>query len=70
MDILEIVTKRLVDIDDALLAAAKAELKVDTIKDAVNEALRRVADERIARIDAALDVLASVEPFDREEAWR
>ena len=70
MYILHTMTKRLVEIDDALLAAAKAELQADTIKDTVNEALRRVADQRAARIDAALDVLASLPAFDREEAWR
>ena len=70
MYILPTMTKRLVEIDDALLAAAKAELQADTIKDTINEALRRVADERAARIDKAFEVFATFVPFDREEAWR
>lgn len=70
MDILTTMTKRLVEIDDNLLQLAKAELQADTIKDTVNEALRRVADERIARVDKALAYLATLPPFNREDAWR
>jgi Arc/MetJ family transcription regulator len=70
MYILPTMTKRLVEIDDALLAAAKAELQADTIKDTVNEALRRVADERVARVDKALDFLANFDFLPREEMWR
>lgn len=38
--------KRLVDIDEKALAAARAELGTRTLKDTVNEALRRVAPMR------------------------
>jgi Arc/MetJ family transcription regulator len=40
------VTKHLVDIDDAALASAQAELGTATMKDTVNEALRRSALRR------------------------
>ncbi|MEI8286858.1 MAG: hypothetical protein WCG15_06125 [Actinomycetes bacterium] len=63
-------TKRLVEIDDTLLEQARAELQLDTIKDTVNEALRRIADERVARFDKAFEVFATFEPFNREDAWR
>lgn len=41
-----------------------------TIKDTVNEALRRAAAERTERVRAALDHLATIEYADREEMWR
>jgi Arc/MetJ family transcription regulator len=62
--------KHLVDIDERALAAAKAELRTATIKDTVNEALRRVAPERAARVDQALGELARAELTDRRDAWR
>ncbi len=62
--------KHLVDLDDEALSAARAELGTTTIKDTVNEALRRATAERAARINNALDVLADVDLGDREEAWR
>jgi Arc/MetJ family transcription regulator len=64
------VTKHLVDIDDDALGAARAELGTATIKDTVNEALRRTAATRDDRVDRALDRLARAELADREEAWR
>ena len=63
-------TKHLVDLDDAALSAARAELGTTTIKDTVNEALRRATAERAERIRTALDVLAKIPPDDREDAWR
>ncbi len=63
-------TKRLVDIDDDTLGAARAELGTRTLKDTVNEALRRAASTRDQRVSLALDTLASAEIGDREEAWR
>ena len=62
--------KHLVDLDDDALSAARAELGTSTIKDTVNEALRRTTAERSARISNALDVLANVILDDREDAWR
>jgi Arc/MetJ family transcription regulator len=63
-------TKRLVDIDDHALAAAKAELGTTTLKETVNEALRRVAPARSRRVAKALDTLARAKLRDRTAAWR
>jgi len=48
------VTKRLIDVDDDVLEAAKQVLGTDTIKDTVNSALRASvqAAERRQRLDA------------------
>ncbi len=62
--------KHLVDLDDDALNAARAELGTNTIKDTVNEALRRATAERAVRIHDALDVLANAHFDDREDAWR
>ncbi len=62
--------KRLVDIDDELLANAQDELGTATIKATVNEALRRVGASRSATIQQALDDLAMMTEFDRADAWR
>jgi Arc/MetJ family transcription regulator len=63
-------TKRLVDIDDEALSAARAELGTATIKETVNQALRRVVAARSARVEGALDRLAAADLADRGEAWR
>jgi len=68
--ILGLVTKHLVDIDDDTLGAARAELGTVTIKDTVNEALRRVTSSRDQRVSGALDVLAGADLGDRTDAWR
>ena len=70
MYILGPVTKRLIDVDDVALDAARAELRTRTIKDTVNEALRRAAAARRANLDRALDVLANANLDDRSTAWR
>ncbi len=64
------VTKRLIDVDDTALDAARAGLGTRTIKDTVNEALRRAAATRRSDLDEALDVLGSWELDDRAGAWR
>jgi Arc/MetJ family transcription regulator len=64
------VTKRLIDVDDAALDAARAQLGTSTIKDTVNEALRMAADQRSARLTSALSVLAEAGLDDRSAAWR
>ena len=64
------VTKRLVDIDDDALNAARARLGSQTIKETVNRALRQVADERRRELGAALDSLATTDLDDRDAAWR
>jgi len=64
------VAKHLIDLDEEMLGAARAELGTTTIKDTVNEALRRVTLRRERRTAAALDVLASARLDDRAGAWR
>jgi Arc/MetJ family transcription regulator len=64
------VTKHLIDVDEPALDAARAELGTGTIKDTVNEALRRAAHGRAERVAQALDVLSSARLDDREQAWR
>lgn len=62
-------TKRLVDIDEQALSAARAELGTATIKDTVNEALRLAATQRDPRVAKALDVLGGADLADRSKAW-
>ena len=62
--------KHLVDLNEKALESARAELGTTTIKDTVNEALRRTSIQREDRIAAALDVLAGAHLDDRVDAWR
>jgi len=62
--------KHLIDVDEDMLGAARAELGTTTIKDTVNEALRRATGQREDRTAAALDVLAGADLDDRRDAWR
>jgi Arc/MetJ family transcription regulator len=64
------VAKHLVDIDEQVLANARAQLGVDTIKETVNRALRLVGQDRSATVKARLDALADAELAPREQAWR
>lgn len=64
------VAKHLVDLDEEALGAARAELGTATIKDTVNEALRRATSQRARLVAAALDRLATAELPDRDDAWR
>jgi Arc/MetJ family transcription regulator len=64
------VAKHLVDLDENMLAAARAELGTATIKDTVNEALRRATSRRGQRVAAALDILSAACLDDRAQAWR
>lgn len=63
-------SKHLVDLDEDALSAARAELGTTTIRDTVNEALRRTIEQRRPRIAAALDTLAAADLDDRADAWR
>ena len=63
-------SKHLVDIDEEILRAAQAELRTQTIRDTVNEALRRATTGRDRRVGKALDRLATARLEDRDEAWR
>jgi Arc/MetJ family transcription regulator len=62
--------KHLVDIDEQALAAAQAELGTASMKDTVNEALRRASRGRSRRVDQALDRLARRRFPDRDDPWR
>ncbi|HEY7869275.1 MAG TPA: hypothetical protein VIF59_08605 [Methylomirabilota bacterium] len=62
--------KHLVDIDEKALVAAKSELGTKTLKDTVNEALRRAAPRRDRRMAKALTTLAKAKLADRRAAWR
>lgn len=62
--------KHLIDLDESALGAARAELGTKTIKDTVNEALRRAMGLRERQVAASLDVLADARLADRSDAWR
>jgi len=64
------VAKHLVDLDEETLAAARAELGTATIKDTVNEALRRASSKRGRNVAEALDILGGAHLDDRADAWR
>lgn len=68
--ILRVVAKHLVDIDEKALAAAQAELGTASMKDTVNEALRRASARRSTKVQKALDRLAQRQLPPREDAWR
>ncbi len=63
-------TKRVIDVDDSVLEAARAQLGTRTIEDTVNEALRRAARGRDEWVARALDFLSNADLHDREQAWR
>ncbi len=63
-------TKHLIELDEEALSAARAELGTITIKETVNEALRRATNGRERRVAAALDTLADARLDDRADAWR
>ena len=62
--------KHLVDIDEAALASAQAELGTANMKETVNEALRRAGAGRNTKVRKALDRLGNRKLPPREEAWR
>ena len=62
------VTKRLIDIDDELLAAAQQVLGASTMAETVREALRRLAKRDPG--DEYVRLLASLEPTERDVMWR
>ena len=62
--------KHLIDLDEEALHAARAELGTATIKETVNEALRRATQDRGRSVTEALDILANVDLDDRVKAWR
>jgi Arc/MetJ family transcription regulator len=62
--------KHLIDVDEESLLQARAEFGTATIKDTVNEALRRATNGRRERVATALDALAAAPRDDRVDAWR
>ena len=62
--------KHLIDIAEEALRAARAELGTQTIKDTVNQALRRAGAENRPTVKERLDALARAELLSREQAWR
>jgi Arc/MetJ family transcription regulator len=64
------VAKHLIDLDEEALGAARSQLGTTTIKDTVNEALRRATGDRERDVKSALDVLAGADLADRADAWR
>jgi Arc/MetJ family transcription regulator len=62
--------KHLVDIDERALRSARAELGTETIKETVNQALRRAGAEHRRDIEKRLDQLAKADLAPREQAWR
>jgi Arc/MetJ family transcription regulator len=62
--------KHLVDIDDTALASAQAELGTTSMKETVNEALKRAGAGRNSKVREALDRLGRRRLPAREEAWR
>ncbi|MGI8610361.1 MAG: hypothetical protein ACR2MY_14255 [Candidatus Dormibacteria bacterium] len=63
-------SKHLVDIDDEILGNARARLGTASIKETVNEALRRASEIETERMVKALDTLGGVHLEDRGLAWR
>jgi Arc/MetJ family transcription regulator len=67
-------TKRLIDLDDALLAAAQLELRTVTISETVREALRQctasVARARQVEWLTEGGLAAVASPEARAEVWR
>jgi len=63
-------TKRLVDIDEEALDAARSQLGTTTIKATVNEALRLVGSDRSEVVSNSMDVLSAMPLSDRDDAWR
>lgn len=63
-------SKHLVDIDENALATAQAELGTASMKETVNEALRRAGAGRDSRVHKALERLGRRKLPPREEAWR
>ncbi len=62
-------SKHLVDIDETALSAAQAELGTVSMKETVNEALRKAGAGRDDKVREALDRLGRRELPPREEAW-
>ncbi|PZS09277.1 MAG: hypothetical protein DLM64_10915 [Solirubrobacterales bacterium] len=62
--------KHLIDLDEAALRAARAELGTKTIKETVNQALRGAGRDQDEAVKKSLDLLAQADLAAREQAWR
>ena len=62
--------KHLVDLDEEALRAARTELGTNTMRETVNEALRRATSRRERVVSKAIDTLAKAKLSDRADAWR
>jgi Arc/MetJ family transcription regulator len=65
-----VVGEYLIDLDEAAVEAARAELGTTTLNNTVNEALRRAGEQRASRMSGALDTLAGLSDEERDDAWR
>lgn len=67
-------SKTLVDIDDEALALAMAHYRTTVKREAINRALREVAERRLAETDDIEDWVVEVggrlAVIDMEQAWR
>ena len=63
-------TKRLIDVDDDALDAARAQLGTRTIRYTFNAALRTAGRQRSTQLASALSALAEADLDDRSAAWR
>lgn len=70
MDILQNMTKRLVEIPDELLVAAQAALGTATMKDTINQALINSVSEAEHELDKALRFASTFDTSSRDNAWR
>ncbi|MGH7686468.1 MAG: type II toxin-antitoxin system VapB family antitoxin [Candidatus Dormibacteria bacterium] len=62
--------KHLIDLDEEALHAAQTELGTSTIRETVNEALRRATSRRDRFVSKAIDTLVKARLSDRADAWR
>lgn len=62
--------KHLIDLDEQALRDARTELGTSTIRDTVNEALRRATSRRDRMVSKGIDTLAKARLSDRADAWR
>lgn len=63
-------SKHLIDIDEAALREARAQLGSKTITETVNRALRQAGDEHRRSVKQQLDLLAAADLEARQRAWR
>ena len=70
IDILQSMTKRLVEIPYELLVAAQAALGTATMKDTINLALMNSVSEAEPELDKALQFASTFDTSGNESAWR